>query len=119
MRRALLILFLLGLFPSAMLAHEVRPAYLELRQIDAETFDVLWKVPARGENLRLGLYVEFPADSIQVQERTSSIVNDAFTERWTIKRSGGLVVRPFTSPVLTPQQLMSWYVWPEWMVQLK
>ena len=91
MRRALLILFLLGLFPSAMLAHEVRPAYLELRQIDAETFDVLWKVPARGENLRLGLYVEFPADSIPVNEHTSSIVNDAFTERWTIKRSGGLV----------------------------
>ena len=91
MKRALPILFLLGSFPAALLAHEVRPAYLELRQIDAETFDVLWKIPARGENLRLGLYVELPADSIQVHEHTSSIANDAFTERWTIKRAGGLV----------------------------
>lgn len=28
-------------------AHELRPAYLELRQTEAETYDVLWKVPAQ------------------------------------------------------------------------
>ena len=43
-----------------MLAHEVRPAYLELRQTAPETYDVLWKVPARGADLRLGIYVEMP-----------------------------------------------------------
>ena len=42
-------------------AHEVRPAYLELRQTGPETYDVLWKVPGQGENLRLGIYVELPA----------------------------------------------------------
>jgi len=30
-------------------AHEVRPGYLELRQKDAESYDVLWKIPAVGE----------------------------------------------------------------------
>jgi hypothetical protein len=38
----------------------LRPADLELRQKDAETFDVLWKVPALGEDLRFGLCVELP-----------------------------------------------------------
>src|SRR5262245_27731579 len=30
-----------------------RPAYLELRQRDANTFDVTWKVPAAGDSMRL------------------------------------------------------------------
>ena len=42
-------------FAGAAYAHEVRPAYLELRQTGAETYDVLWKVPALGDDLRFGL----------------------------------------------------------------
>jgi len=30
-------------------AHEVRPGYLEIRETSHDSFDVLWKVPARGE----------------------------------------------------------------------
>ena len=30
-------------------AHEVRPGYLALRQTDAVTYSVLWKVPAIGD----------------------------------------------------------------------
>lgn len=71
-------------------AHEVRPAYLELRQIAPETYDVLWKVPGRGEDQRLALYVEFPPGSSNVKEPRASLVNNALTERWTVKRSGGL-----------------------------
>ena len=40
---------------SPVSGHEVRPAYLELRQTGSETYDVLWKVPARGDNMRLGI----------------------------------------------------------------
>jgi hydrogenase/urease accessory protein HupE len=75
---------------SSALAHEVRPAYLELRQTGPETYDALWKVPGQGENMRLGLYVEFPAGSTNVTAPGGSMVNNAFTERWTVKRAGGL-----------------------------
>ncbi len=51
---------LLSLFAGAALAHEVRPAYLELVELDPQTWDVLWKVPAR-DGRSLGLGVEFPA----------------------------------------------------------
>ena len=61
MKRALFTLILLGTLASSAFAHEVRPAYLELRQIGPETYDALWKVPGQGD-LRLGLYVELPRD---------------------------------------------------------
>src|SRR4029077_6680118 len=53
-------------------------------------YDVVWKVPGQGENLRLGLYVELPAGRTNVTEPRGSMVNNAFTERWTVKRGGGL-----------------------------
>jgi hydrogenase/urease accessory protein HupE len=82
------LLFLL--FASPAFAHEVRPAYLELRQTGSETYDVLWKVPGQGENMRLGLYVELPADCKNATEPRAAMINSAFTERWKVKRPGGL-----------------------------
>jgi hydrogenase/urease accessory protein HupE len=71
-------------------AHEVRPAYLELRQIGPDTHDVLWKVPGRGENLRFGLYVDLPVSCTRVTEPRASMINGAVTEHWTVKCAGGL-----------------------------
>jgi len=90
MKKALFIIVLLAVFARAMFAHEVRPAYLELRQTGPETYAALWKVPGLGENLRLGLYVELPAGCTNVTEPRATMVNNAYTERWTVKCPGGL-----------------------------
>jgi len=90
MKRALLVLVLLAACAPGAFAHEVRPAYLELRQTGPEAYDALWKVPGMGENLRLGLYVELPDGSTNVIEPRASMVNNAYSQRWTIKRPGGL-----------------------------
>lgn len=90
MIRALAILILLATCTGGVFAHEVRPAYLELRQTGAETYDVLWKLPGRGENLRLGLYVELPDGITNKTEPRAAMVNNAFSERWTVQRPGGL-----------------------------
>ncbi len=71
-------------------AHEVRPAYLQLRQMGAETYDVLWKVPGRGDDLRLGLYVQFPEGCVNLSEPRGVFAAAAYSERWCVKRSGGL-----------------------------
>lgn len=71
-------------------AHEVRPGYLELRQTGADTYDVLWKVPGRGDDLRLGLYVELPAGSRNLSVPRGQFGANAYTERWTFTRSGGM-----------------------------
>src|SRR6476469_3160750 len=78
------ILFLL-LFSATAVAHEVRPAYLELRQTGPETYDALWKVPGRGEDLRLGLYVELPSVCTNLTRPRGELANNAFNERWTGK----------------------------------
>ena len=89
MKRALLNLILLAAIVPGACAHEVRPAYLELRQTGQDTYDALWKVPGQGD-LRLGLYVQLPATCTNVNEPNRSMANNAYTERWTVKCTGSL-----------------------------
>ncbi len=82
--------FVLFAFVPGAFAHEMRPAYLELRQTGLETYDVLWKVPGQGENLRLGLYVKLPTGAMNITAPRATMTNNVFTERWSVKRTGGL-----------------------------
>jgi len=90
MRRSFL-LFLTTLFlgPGAF-AHEVRPAYLELRQTSSDSYDVLWKVPGRGDDLRFGVYVRLPTTCQKTSEIQTTAVNNAFSDRWTVQCKGGI-----------------------------
>ena len=87
----LLCVGLMVLATSTAHAHESRPAYLELQQKSEEVYDLLWKVPARGPEKRLGLYVRLPDDSKMIVPTRSLFLGGAFIERSTIRRSGGLV----------------------------
>jgi len=75
---------------TPVLADVFRPAYLELKQRDTDTFDVLWKVPAAGESLRLAIRVRFPEGTTKVTEPRGAFTAGTITERWTIRRAGGL-----------------------------
>ncbi len=90
MRRLLLLLACLFVLAPGAWAHEVRPAYLEVRQTSPDTYDLLWKVPARGEEMRLGVYVTLPPGSSNLSEPRGVFVNRAFIERWSVRRPGGL-----------------------------
>ena len=87
-RTLCLLLFLFSGFP--LFAHEVRPAYLELRQTGAETYDILWKVPGQGEDLRLGLYVQLPESCSNLTQPRGAFAANAYTERWSVQCAGGL-----------------------------
>jgi hydrogenase/urease accessory protein HupE len=87
--RLLFFALVFALVASSVHAHEVRPAYLEWRQTASETYDVLWKVPARGD-LRLGIYVRLPEYCEDVAPPRRSQANDAFIERRTVTCKGGL-----------------------------
>ena len=55
---------LLGVL-SALLGHsvqadEIRPGYLELRQTSPDTYSMLFKIPALGDDVRLAIYVNLP-----------------------------------------------------------
>jgi len=70
-------------------AHEVRPGYLELKESGTDSFDVVWKVPARGE-YRLGMYVELPAKCTGAPS-SGAFVGGAYVERWRAVCPGGLI----------------------------
>ena len=84
---SLLIVLIVG---SAAYAHELRPAYLELQAINDDTFSVLFKVPGRGQQKRLALYVQFPEDIKTITPVKTTFTGTAFIERSTIRRDGGL-----------------------------
>ena len=86
-RKALLAPLLL-LLPVPAGAHELRPAYLELREGDAGSFHVSWKTPMRGER-RLALSPEFSGEV----EASSPIVTRA---------SGGAAVQSWSARAVEP-----------------
>ena len=85
-----LLLTLCAIAPEAG-AHEVRPGFLEIRESDTDTFEVMWKVPARGE-YRLSMYVRLPENCTGAPSH-GSFVGGAFVERWQARCPEGLVGR--------------------------
>ena len=71
-------------------ADEYRPAYLEFKQTSVNDFDMLWKVPAKGQLKRLSLYVLLPNDVTTTSDVRSVFINGAYIERSSISRQGGL-----------------------------
>jgi len=88
LRAGALALLVTGMSAAAA-AHEVRPAYLELRERDANHWDVLFKVPAKAE-LRLGISVCLPERCVG-SERVARAAMGAHVERWRVACAGGLV----------------------------
>jgi len=79
----------LMLAAQALHAHEVRPGYLELRQTAADTYAVLWKVPAVGD-MRLSIYPRFPKNCKPAGDVASYHASDSYSERLSLTCPDGL-----------------------------
>ena len=84
-------LALLGtvLFPATVAAHEVRPAYLQVTEVSAGRFDVLWKQPILpdadpGLVRRLPIAPRFPAHCREDERALPDLTASALMERWTL-----------------------------------
>lgn len=80
--------------PAGLAAHEVRPAYLELTEVSAGRFEVLWKQPVladAGPGLvrRLPLRPAFPARCREAGRALPELTAAALLERWTIDCGAG------------------------------
>jgi hydrogenase/urease accessory protein HupE len=78
------VLFWSFLLPTLIFAHEVRPAYLELRETTTGEFSVLWKTPARGE-MRLALSPEFSASHKNITPFVTRQTETAAVQTWNIR----------------------------------
>jgi hydrogenase/urease accessory protein HupE len=81
-------------------ADEFRPAYLQLTQVDARDWDVLWKVPAIDEDTTLKLRPAFPAEVAAVGGMHRNFANGAVVQRWRIRAEGGLAGKAIDFPDL-------------------
>ncbi len=71
-------------------AHEVRPAYLEIRELEAGLYSVFWKVPLKG-TMRLKLDPVLPEEFENASLPEIQVLSDALVTSWKIKsQSGGL-----------------------------
>jgi hydrogenase/urease accessory protein HupE len=80
--RSLLLLLLAGPAP-ALLAHEVRPAFLDLREQAPGRVELLWKVPAQ-QGMRLAIHPVLPDDWRDVSAPRLEEARDAVIERRTL-----------------------------------
>lgn len=87
MKQLFIILFVT--MPLIAWAHEVRPAYLELREDAPGEFAVLWKTPMRGD-LRLALQPTFSEKTEFLSQPESQRTEDAVVQKWKLKFEGAL-----------------------------
>jgi len=74
---------------GAALAHESRPAFLQLIEVQPDVHEVLFKVPARGD-LRLTLEAQLPGGCETVVPVRRQTDGRAFRDTWTVRCKGGL-----------------------------
>lgn len=92
MQRLILALVCLGaMFSSnALIADEIRPGYLELKESTPNVFSVVWKVPAKGDR-KLSLHAQLPANCQDKTEPKAQLINGAYIERWVTVCADGVV----------------------------
>lgn len=83
-RSALALLCLCGLVPSPASADEIRPAYLELREVAPGEFNVLWQTPVAGD-VRLDLEPEFSGDATPESPGMTRIAGGNAIRTWTLR----------------------------------
>jgi hydrogenase/urease accessory protein HupE len=87
------------------LADDFRPAYLQLSQDEATTYDVLWKVPALGEDAVLKVHPAFPRGTTTITTPRRSYANGVAVQRWRIRVPGGLEGKAVAFPGLSQARI--------------
>src|SRR5215203_5688558 len=93
MRTVSLPLVVVALLSTALVparADEFKPAYLQLTQLDQDTYDVLWKVPAIDESTTLKVKPQFPAGTQTLIPVHSTFSRGVTVQRWRVRVPDGL-----------------------------
>jgi hydrogenase/urease accessory protein HupE len=74
---------------SGAFAHESRPAYLEIRQVQSERYELFWRTPLLS-GMRLPVVLTLPKDARNVIQPNTQELSDSLLERRIVEVSGGL-----------------------------
>jgi hydrogenase/urease accessory protein HupE len=85
---------------SVAMAHEARPAYLEVKETAPGQFDVLWRTPVLA-GMRLPIVLKLPDDAKNLREPNVQELADSFVERrWIDAGPKGLAGKRIEFPGL-------------------
>jgi hypothetical protein len=87
------LLLLITIAATPAFAHEIRPAFLQISEIEPSSYDVVWKTPAQGD-MRLALNVVLPSGCRNVGQPRTTPVDGAVVQRWRSTCDGGLPGKP-------------------------
>jgi hypothetical protein len=76
------------LVPAA-LAHETRPAYLEIKETSADQYEVIWRTPVNS-GMRLPILLQFSSDVRDLKDPTRQELADSLLERRWIQVKDGI-----------------------------
>ena len=82
------VVFLTAIVPGR--ADEFKPAYLQITQVDQDTYDVLWKIPAIDEATPLKVKPQFPDRTEALTTVRSTFSRGVTVQRWRVRVPGGL-----------------------------
>jgi hydrogenase/urease accessory protein HupE len=85
----ILLLFSIAVAAAPAFSHELRPAFLQINEVEPSRYDVLWKTPAQGD-MRLALNVILPSACRTLGEPRTTPVDGAVLQRWRSHCDGGL-----------------------------
>ena len=99
-RLALLLVVLLLLATAGARAHEIRPAWLELKETSPGQFSLLWRLPVLAGQ-RLPVVLKLPEDLRNLKEPVTQELTDSRVERrWLDARPAGLAGKRLEFPGL-------------------
>ena len=76
-------------FAPRAFAHEIRPAYLEIKEIAPNRYEILWRIPVMA-GMRLPIVLKFPAEAHTISGPSTQELTDSLLERRVMEVDGGL-----------------------------
>ena len=83
------------IFVYQLYADELRPSYLQVQEQSPKTYNILFKVPAKGDK-RLSLSVTLPSTCKDRSKRYARFLKSAYVENYTVYCEKGLVGETIT-----------------------
>ena len=90
MHHFILIIIFYQLIGSALWADEIRPASLQVKALDAQSYDVTWKVPAKKSGERLALHLFFDKKVQDLKKPVGVYVAGYYVQNWRVHAKDGL-----------------------------
>jgi len=84
------LLFLFLSFTSSF-ADEIRPCYLQVKALDKNNYDVVFKIPAKHKKLLNTLHVEFDAAKKDISDVKAVLVDGSYIKHYKINTKNGLI----------------------------